>query len=208
MTELIGTVEVRPSLSQVTVAVPARGSIAFTLPISPLLFLRTWPGASGVERVTTRGFGLAGAAGLRFGCEMGLATARGSAFFCTSSSGTMRAPVPFVSVSRTHFFAITYESSRASVDCRGVSEQVVTLVIDEPGELGEEAYKRLSEQLDDAEVGEPDPDTRVFDVTLDSDSRDEALNHVWNAVAAAGADDEILFLEHPDIPEHWRSRPA
>jgi hypothetical protein len=89
-----------------------------------------------------------------------------------------------------------------------VSEQVVTLVIDEPGELGEEAYKRLSEQLDDAEVGEPDPDTRVFDVTLDSDSRDEALNHVWNAVAAAGADDEILFLEHPDIPEHWRSRPA
>ena len=85
---------------------------------------------------------------------------------------------------------------------------MVTLVIDEPGALGNAAYKRLAEQLSDAELSEPDRDTGVFDVTLDSDSRDEALNHVWNALAAAGADDEILFLEHPDIPEHWRSRPA
>jgi hypothetical protein len=89
-----------------------------------------------------------------------------------------------------------------------VSEQVVTLVIDEQGALGKAAYKRLVEQLGDANVGEPDSDTGVFDVMLDSESRDEALNHVWNALAAAGADDEILFLEHPDIPEHWRSRPA
>jgi hypothetical protein len=89
-----------------------------------------------------------------------------------------------------------------------VSEQVVTLVVDEPGALANAAYKRLAEQLSDAEVGRPDPDTGVFDVTLDSDSRDEALNHVWNALAAAGADDEIVFLEHPDVPEHWRSRPA
>jgi len=80
------------------------------------------------------------------------------------------------------------------------------MVVDEPGELADEAYKRLAEQLDDAEVGEPDSDTGVFDITLDSDSREEALNHVWNAVAAAGADDEILFLEQPDIPEHWRWR--
>jgi hypothetical protein len=84
----------------------------------------------------------------------------------------------------------------------------VTLLVDQPGELADEAYQRLAGQLDDAEVGEPDPDTGVFDVTLDSDSREEALNHVWNALAAAGADDEIVFLEHPDIPEHWRSRQA
>jgi hypothetical protein len=88
-----------------------------------------------------------------------------------------------------------------------VSEQFVTLVIDEPGALGNAAYKRLVDQLGDTQVGEPDPNTGVFDVALDSESRDEALNHVWNALAAAGADDEILFLEHPDVPEHWRSRP-
>jgi hypothetical protein len=89
-----------------------------------------------------------------------------------------------------------------------VSDQVVTLLLDQPGPLAHAAYRRLSEQLDDAEVGKPDADTGVFDVQLDSDSREEALNHVWNALAAAGADDEILFLEHPDVPEHWRSRPA
>jgi hypothetical protein len=89
-----------------------------------------------------------------------------------------------------------------------LSEQVITLLVDEPGSLGNAAYKRLAEQLPDAELGKPDSDTGVFDVKLDSESREEALNHVWNALAAAGADDEIVFLEHPDIPEHWRSRPA
>jgi hypothetical protein len=89
-----------------------------------------------------------------------------------------------------------------------VSEQVVTLLVDEPGALGNAAYKRLAEQLSDGELGRPDRDTGVFEVTLDSESREEALNHVWNALAAAGADDEIVFLEHPDVPEHWRSRPA
>jgi hypothetical protein len=89
-----------------------------------------------------------------------------------------------------------------------VSEQVVTLLVDEPGELANKAYRRLADQLGDAEVGEPDPETGVFDVTVDAESREEALNHVWNALAAAGADDEIVFLEHPDVPEHWRSRPA
>src|SRR5262249_59747030 len=41
VTELSWTVDVRPSLSQVIVAVPAFASIAFTLPISPFDFLRT-----------------------------------------------------------------------------------------------------------------------------------------------------------------------
>lgn len=84
----------------------------------------------------------------------------------------------------------------------------MTLLVDQPGPAGNAAYRRLVEQLSDAQVEQPEADTGVFDVTLDSDSRDEALNHVWNALAAAGADDEILFLEHPDVPEHWRSRPA
>jgi hypothetical protein len=215
--ELIWTVEVRPSRSQVTVAVPAFASIAFTLPISPVLFLRTCPGASGVERLTTGafgfGFGLGGAGDLCCGPGFGAgrrsgAFSFGSGFSSTSSSGTIRAPVPFVSLSRTQRFAITFESSHASVDSRGVSEQVVTLLVDQPGELANESYERLAEQLGDAEVGQPDPDTGVFDVTLDADSREEALNHVWNALAAAGADDEILFLEHADVPDHWRSRPA
>jgi hypothetical protein len=29
---------------------------------------------------------------------------------------------------------------------------------------------------------------------------------VWDAVAASGTDDHVVFLEHPDLPEHWRER--
>jgi hypothetical protein len=55
----------------------------------------------------------------------------------------------------------------------------------------------------DAEVTEPD-DVGVFEVALAADDREDALTSVWNAVAASGTDDHIAFLEHPDLPEHWR----
>jgi hypothetical protein len=31
---------------------------------------------------------------------------------------------------------------------------------------------------------------------------------VWDAVAASGTDDHIVFVEHADLPEHWRHRSA
>ena len=89
-----------------------------------------------------------------------------------------------------------------------MSAQVVTLVVDEPGELANEAFERLKQQLPDARVENPEPDTGVFDVSFDAESREAALQRVLDALAAAGADDEIVFLEHPDVPGHWRSRPA
>jgi hypothetical protein len=46
----------------------------------------------------------------------------------------------------------------------------------------------------------------VFEIALDATDREDALRQVWNAVAASGTDDHILFLEHPDLPEHWRPR--
>ena len=59
----------------------------------------------------------------------------------------------------------------------------------------------------DAEVTEPD-ELGVFDVHVDADDLEQALNVVWDAVAASGTDDHIVFLAHPDIPEHWRPRSA
>jgi hypothetical protein len=69
----------------------------------------------------------------------------------------------------------------------------------------QQARQQLAEALPEAEIGEPD-DVGVFDITLEADDREDALSRVWDAVAASGTDDHIVFLEHPDLPEHWRER--
>jgi hypothetical protein len=58
-----------------------------------------------------------------------------------------------------------------------------------------------------AKVSEPD-DLGVFEVEVQADDLEHALNVVWDAVAASGTDDHIVFLEHPELPEHWRPRSA
>jgi hypothetical protein len=70
----------------------------------------------------------------------------------------------------------------------------------------EEARDQLADALPDgAEVGEPD-DIGSFEVVLDADDEEEALQTVWDGIAASGTDDHIVFLEHPELPEHWRHR--
>ena len=68
-----------------------------------------------------------------------------------------------------------------------------------------EARTELAAALPGADVGEPD-DVGVFEVVLEADDREDALSRVWDAVAASGTDDHIVFLEHPELPEHWRHR--
>lgn len=66
-----------------------------------------------------------------------------------------------------------------------------------------EARAKLAAALPDAEVGEPD-ELGVFEIALDAEDQEDALTRVWDAVAASGTDDHIVFLEHPELPEHWR----
>jgi hypothetical protein len=68
-----------------------------------------------------------------------------------------------------------------------------------------EARSALATALPSAQVGEPDG-TGAFEVVVDATEQEAALQQVFDAIAAAGADDEITFLEHPDLPEHWRHR--
>lgn len=68
-----------------------------------------------------------------------------------------------------------------------------------------EARNQLSAALPDTEISEPD-DVGVFEVALEADDREQALEEVWDAIAASGTDDHIIFLEHPDLPDHWRLR--
>jgi hypothetical protein len=71
----------------------------------------------------------------------------------------------------------------------------------------DDARSRLAAALDGAKATEPD-ETGTFEISIECESQDAALNRVWDAVAAAGADDHIAFLEHPSLPEHWRHRAA
>ena len=71
--------------------------------------------------------------------------------------------------------------------------------------LETQARDALAAALPGAQVTDPD-ETGVFEVTVDAPSHEEALQQVWDAIAAAGADDHVAFAEHPDLPEHWRHR--
>ena len=67
-----------------------------------------------------------------------------------------------------------------------------------------EAMERLRDILD-CHCDDPDG-SGIFAVHVEADSFEDALNQAWDAMASAGADDHVVFIEHPDIPEHWKAR--
>jgi hypothetical protein len=67
----------------------------------------------------------------------------------------------------------------------------------------QQARADLAAALPNAKVGEPD-EVGVFEIELEADDLENALQRVWDAVGASGTDDHIVFLEHPDLPGHWR----
>jgi hypothetical protein len=83
----------------------------------------------------------------------------------------------------------------------------IGMVLLDRGAKSDEARAKFVAALDGAPASEPD-ETGAFEVSIQCDSQDAALNRVWDAVAASGADDHIAFLEHPALPEHWRHRAA
>jgi len=74
-----------------------------------------------------------------------------------------------------------------------------------PTPRDEEARAQLLSVLPDATVGRPD-EQGVFEIAVVAQDQEDALTRVWNAIAASGIDDHIVFLEHPDLPDHWRHR--
>ena len=73
-----------------------------------------------------------------------------------------------------------------------------------------QAREQLAAALPEgSEVGAPD-EIGVFEATVEAEDFEHALQVVWDAVAASATDDHLVFLEHPDIPGHWRhvTRPA
>jgi hypothetical protein len=67
----------------------------------------------------------------------------------------------------------------------------------------QEARRQLAAALPGATLTEPD-DVGAFEVRLQAEDQEDALTLIWDAVAASGTDDHIVFLAHPELPEHWR----
>lgn len=82
---------------------------------------------------------------------------------------------------------------------------VEMLLLHEDSPKDEEAHARLAEVLPGARVEKAD-ETGAFQIEVEADDLDQALIKVWDAIAASGTDDHIVFLEHPELPEHWRPR--
>ena len=86
-----------------------------------------------------------------------------------------------------------------------MAEHTVALQAIEPRGAGTaSALEQLGEALGQ-DLGEVD-DTGILEIRVEADDFEGALTRVWNAIAAAGADDGFAFAEHPDVPEHWRPR--
>jgi hypothetical protein len=71
-----------------------------------------------------------------------------------------------------------------------------------------EAIQQLVQALPGATAGELDEETGAFEVHVEADSHEDALQAVFDAIAAAGVDDHVVFAEHPDVPRHWRRASA
>jgi hypothetical protein len=85
--------------------------------------------------------------------------------------------------------------------------ETVAMQMLDHGALADAGRERLREVLGDATVEDPD-DTGLFTISLAAGTHEEALERVWDAAAAAGADDHVAFAEHPELPEHGRHRAA
>jgi hypothetical protein len=87
-----------------------------------------------------------------------------------------------------------------------MAEQRVSMLMRHLGTpRDQEAREQLAAALPEASVTPPD-DVGVFEIRLDAEDLEQALTRIWDAVAASGTDDHIVFLEHPELPEHWQPR--
>jgi ribose 1,5-bisphosphokinase PhnN len=60
----------------------------------------------------------------------------------------------------------------------------------------QEAREQLADALADAEFTPIDEETGAFEVELEAESHDAAIQRVIDAIAAAGVDDHLQLAEH------------
>jgi hypothetical protein len=86
-----------------------------------------------------------------------------------------------------------------------MSEHTIALQLLDRTPRAKRAVEDLVRCLGAVKCSEPDGDG-TFEVRVDCESQETALQHVWDAMAAAGADDHLVIMEHPHIERHWEHR--
>jgi len=79
---------------------------------------------------------------------------------------------------------------------------VISLHVFDHTHRAQDSRDRLAKQLSGAEFSPFEEATGFFDVILEAPDREAALERVWSALGAAGADDHIALAETSDVPEH------
>ena len=87
-----------------------------------------------------------------------------------------------------------------------MSAHTIALQMQDHSPRGLTARKYFVAALGDGGMATEPDELGCFEVVLNCDSQDEALKRVWDAVAAAGADDHLVIMEFPHIERHWEHR--
>jgi hypothetical protein len=87
-----------------------------------------------------------------------------------------------------------------------MAEHTIALQLQDRSPRARKAKDDLCAALGGASCTEPD-EGGTFEVRFKANGQDDALQRVWDAVAATGADDHLVIMEHPDVARHWEHRP-
>jgi hypothetical protein len=86
-----------------------------------------------------------------------------------------------------------------------MAEHTIALQFQDRSPRAKKAKDDLCAALGGASCTDPD-EGGAFEVRFPAESQEEALQKVWNAVAATGADDHLVIMEHPHVERHWEHR--
>jgi hypothetical protein len=66
------------------------------------------------------------------------------------------------------------------------------------------SLKSFASALGEGVTGTDPDEANVFEVELEAEDLEAALQSISIAIGVSGTNDHILFLEDPELPEEWR----
>ena len=87
-----------------------------------------------------------------------------------------------------------------------MSDHTIALQLLDRGPRAQRAREELLRCLGDGATATEPAGDGTFEVKIPCNGQDDALQRVWDALAACGGDDHLVIMEHPDVHHHWEHR--